>query len=351
MLSGSGITRVSDHTTLDVDTFINSDPTKISWTRALKQDLVKNKALAFTEGEALISTYRPFSKQWMYYGRRLNEMVYQMPQIFPNATAENRVICVTGIGSRNGLSTLMCDTLPDLNMLEAGSQCFPLRLYKKIEAGNDDLFVDQGNVKYRVQDGISDQALMLFRAAYLGEAISKDDLFYYLYGILHSEEYRTRYRNNLMKQLPRLPAVPDFADFRTFQTAGRTLAELHLGYESVDPWPVTINDGKGLPEDIEPERLYRVVKMKYGGGHGANKDRSTVIYNPHITITDIPLEAHDYVVSGKPAIQWVMERQCVKTNMDSKLVNDANRYAIETMGNSAYPLEVDPISWTVNQES
>ena len=116
---------------LDVGTFIDSDPTRISWTRALKQDLVKNKALGFTEGEALISTYRPFFKQWMYYGRRLNEMVLQMPQIFPNATAENRVICVTGKGSRNGLSTLMCDTLPDLNMLEAGSQCFPLRLYKK----------------------------------------------------------------------------------------------------------------------------------------------------------------------------------------------------------------------------
>ena len=134
--------------------------------------------------------------------------------------------------------------------------------------------------------------------------------------------------------------MTNIADFHVFQAAGRTLGELHLGYESIDPWPVTINDGKGLSKGMTPERLYRVEKMKYGGGHGTNKDQSTVIYNHHITITDVPLEAYDYVVSGKPAIQWVMERQCVKTDKASGLVNDANRYAVETMDNPAYPLEL-----------
>ena len=328
------------YATLDVAKFINSDPTKISWTHNLKQDLTKNRALKYSGGEVLVSTYRPYSKQWMYYSRRLNERVYQMPQIFPNATAENRVICVTGIGARSGFSALMVDAIPNYDMVEKG-QCFPLKLYDKMEAGrDDDLFVDQGNTRHRVRDGISDETLTHFQATYSGEAISKEDLFYYLYGILHSEDYRIRYRNNLMKQLPRLPIVTDSADFHTFQTAGRVLSELHLGYETVDPWPVTINDGKGLPEDIEPERLYRVKKMKYGGGHGAKKDQSTIIYNPHITITDIPLEVYHYVVNGKPAIQWVMERQCVKTDKASGLVNDANRYAIETMENPAYPLEL-----------
>ena len=260
-----------DHTTLDVNTFINSDPTKISWTRALKKDLVKNKALAFTEGEALISTYRPFSKQWMYYGRRLNEMVYQMPHIFPNAKVENLVICVTGIGARSEFSALMVDAIPNLHTLDSG-QCFPLKLYEKIEVGrDDDLFVGQGNTKYQVSDGISNEVLVHFQTAYPGESICKEDLFYYLYGVLHSEDYRTKYQNNLMKQLPRLPIGTDVADFRAFQTAGCTLAELHLDYESVDPWPVTINDGKGLPEEVVPERFYRVEKMKFGGGHGAKK--------------------------------------------------------------------------------
>ena len=234
----------SDHTTLDVDTFINSDPTKISWTHNLKQDLTKNRALKYSGGEVLVSTYRPYSKQWVYYSRRLNERVYQMPQIFPSAAAENRVICVTGIGARSGFSALMVDAIPNLHTLDSG-QCFPLKLYKKTKPSrNEDMFGTQQH--YTVCDGISDEALKNFQATYSGETISKEDLFFYLYGILHSEEYRTRYRNNLMKQLPRLPAVPDVADFRAFQTAGRTLAELHLDYESVDPWPVTINDGKGL---------------------------------------------------------------------------------------------------------
>ena len=329
-----------DYAALDVDTFINSDRTKISWTVALKQGLIKNKALAFAEGEVLVSTYRPFSKQWLYYGRRLNERVYQMPQIFPNATAENRVICVTGVGARSGFSALIVDAIPNLHTLDSG-QCFPIKLYDRTEADrDDDLFVDQDNTLYRVRDGISDEALKQFQATYPGETISKEDLFYYLYGILHSEDYRAQYRNNLMKQLPRLPVVTDVSDFRTFQTTGRTLGELHLGYESIDPWPVTVNDGKGLPEGMAPERLYRVEKMKYARGHGSKKDQSTVIYNPYITITDIPLEAYDYVVNGKPAIQWVIERQCVKTDKDSGLVNDANRYAVETMGNPAYPLEL-----------
>ena len=325
---------------LDTGTFIDSDPTRISWTRALKQDLMKNKALEFAEGEVLISTYRPFSKQWLYYGRRLNEVTSQMPQIFPNTTAENRVICITGTGARSGFSALMVDTIPNLHTLDSG-QCFPLKLYDKMGTGrDDDLFVDQDNTQCRVREGISDRALKHFQATFPGETISKEDLFYYLYGILHSEDYRTQYRNNLMKQLPRLPVVTDVSDFHTFQTTGRTLGELHLGYERIDPWPVTINDGKGLPERMAPECLYRVEKMKYTRGHGSKKDQSTVIYNPYITITDIPLEAYDYVVNGKPAIQWVMERQCVKTDKDSGLVNDANRYAVETMGNPAYPLEL-----------
>ena len=327
------------HTALDVATFISSDTTKISWSSALKQNLIKNKVLSFADGEVLISAYRPFQKQWLYYGRQLNDRVSQMPQIFPNATAENRVICVTGIGARSGFSALMVDAIPNLHTLDSG-QCFPLKLYDKMDAGrDDDLFVDQGNARYRVREGISDKALTHFQAAYPGETFSKEDLFYYLYGVLHSEDYRTRYRNNLMKQLPRLPAVTDVADFNAFQSAGRTLAELHLGYESVDPWPVTVNDGKGLPEGVAPEHLYRVKKMKYRG-QGKNKDRSMVIYNPHITVTDIPLEAYDYIVNGKPAIQWVIERQVVKTDKASGLANDANRYAIETMENPAYPLEL-----------
>ena len=348
--------RVKYHQTPEIrrkklNEFIDSDPKKISWTRALKRDLEKNKVLAFDEGEALISAYRPFSKRWMYYSKRLNEMVLQIPQIFPNATAENRVICVSGIGARSGFSTLMVDAIPSLDMVEKG-QCFPLSLYDKIEEGDSGgLFQEQGNSGYRKKDGISDTALAHFQSAYPGATIIKDDLFYYLYGILHSEDYRNQFRNNLMKQLPRLPVVSDVADFRAFREAGRALAELHLGYEKVEPYALTINAGEGLPQTTSPETLYRVVKMKHDKGKDRKPDRTKVIYNAHITLSDIPLEAYDYVVNGKSAIQWVMERQGVKTDKASGIVNDANNYAIETVQNPAYPLELLQRIITVSLET
>ena len=297
-----------------VNEFIDSDSKKISWTRALKNDFAKNKVLAFDEGAALVSTYKPFGKRWMCYSRRLNEVVYQMPQIFPNATAENRVICVSGIGARAGFSTLMVDSIPSFDMVEKG-QCFPFSLYDKTEESDGgDLFQEQGISGYRKQDGISDTTLTHFHLAYPGATIIKEDLFYYLYGILHSEDYRDQFRNNLMKQLPRLPVVSDVVDFRAFRDAGSALAELHLGYEKVEPFAVTVNAGEGLPQTTSPETLYRVVKMKHDKDKDRKPDRTRVIYNAHITLSDIPLEAYDYVVNGKSAIQWVMERQGVRTD-------------------------------------
>ena len=139
-----------------------------------------------------------------------------------------------------------------------------------------------------------------------------------------------------MKQIPRIPAVASFDDFEAFRSAGEKLAALHLGYEDVNPWPVTINDGKGLPTGIDSQRLYRVERMRLA----SKDDLSKIICNPHITISEIPLEAYEYVVNGKPAVRWVMERQGIRTDKASGIVNDANRYAVETMNNPRYPLDL-----------
>jgi predicted helicase len=199
---------------------------------------------------------------------------------------------------------------------------------------------EQGHTETRIvrRDGITDEGLAHFQAAYPGEAISKDDLFYYVYGLLHSEEYRARFADNLSKQLPRIPRVKTAVDVRAFSKAGRALAGLHVNYEQVEPFPVTIAEGDlRLAHIPDPVRFYRVEKMKFGGKR-PNLDKSTVLYNANITITGIPLDAYDSVVNGKPALEWVMERQCVKTDKASGIVNDANRYANETVGDPAYPL-------------
>ena len=333
-----------------LEDFLLQDSTKISWTHNLKKSLLKNQEIEFKDGAVITSAYRPFSKQWAYYSRNLNERVYQMPQIFPDNNKDNAVISLNGMGSRNGFSAFITDQLPDLNLLEAGAQCFPLKLYERIENDSDGLFANANSENdYRVKDGISDEGLVHFQKTYPNEKITKEDLFYYIYGLLHSPNYRERYADNLSKQLPRIPAVKKSEDFWAFSKAGRDLADLHLNYETVEPYAVTFKDGGLFMDDLRPED-YRVEKMKFGG-KGKNKDKTTVIYNHKITMQDIPLEAYDYVVNGKPALEWVMDRQCVKTDKASGIVNDANDYAIETIGDPAYPLKLFQRVITVSLET
>lgn len=341
-----------------VDGFINTDPTRISWTRALKQNLAKNYTFEYHEQCLTPSLYRPFTKQWLYFNRTFNEMVYQMPRIFPKAGVKNLVIQATGVGSK-AFSVLISDALPCLDNMEKG-QCFPLYLYdEKAQAAddseNDDLFADvvtdDDAAPPKRRDAITDAGLQHFLDAYPGANISKEDIFYYVYGLLHSPDYVERYADNLSKELPRIPRVKTEADFWTFSEAGRELADLHLNYETVEPYPLTI-EAKGPLKDAD----YRVEKMKFGKvkdpetGKSVN-DRTTVIYNHRITLRDIPAEAWEYVVNGKAALDWVMERQAVSEHKDSGIVNDANDFAIETMNNPRYPLELFQRVVTVSLET
>ncbi len=319
-----------------IDDFIDNDATRISWTRSLKQDLRKEKELQQHDGMYVPCMYRPFTKQWQFFSRRLNEMVYQMPRIFPNGELPNRVITVTGKGGQSGFSALMLDTLPNLDTIEKG-QCFPFWLYERDENAKADLLGER-STGYRRLDAITDYALHHFRSAYPSEAVSREDIFHYVYGLLHSEDYRRRFRANLVKEFPRIPCVKPVEDFRTFRDAGKRLGELHVGYEDIEPYPATIDTGGTLSTE-DPETAWRVTRMKHPGS-GRNKDRSTVIYNAHVTIRDIPDAAWEYVINGKPALAWVMQRQGVRTDKASGIVSDANRYAIETAGDPRYPLDL-----------
>src|SRR5690606_4838699 len=177
--------------------------------------------------------------------------------------------------------------------------------------------------------------LAYFQRVYPERTLTKEDLFYYIYGLLHSPEYRQRFAENLGKELPRIPCVQPVEKFWAFSKAGRKLARLHLKYDEVEPYPAKIDcGGKTLkPAD------YRVEKMRFGK-KGKDKDRTMIHYNERITITGIPLEAYEYVVNGKPAIEWVMERQGVRVDSDSGIVNDTNEWAVETMKNPRYPLDL-----------
>lgn len=261
-------------------------------------------------------------------------------------------------------SLLISDLLPDLHVI-GDAQCFPLYLYEKTEAINhdNDLFSNSEPVTsqedYTRRDAITDASLAHFQAAYPNNKITKEDLFYYIYGLLHSEEYREKYADNLMKQLPRIPRVKTFSDFEYFMRAGRRLADLHLNYETVEKYPV-IFTGKLKHKnndfvDAVPEDFY-VTKMRHPRVRcpETNKninDLTRITYNEKIILEGIPLEAYDYVVNGKPAIDWVMERQGVSEHKASGIVNDANDWAIETMNNPCYPLELLQRVITVSLET
>lgn len=324
------------------DAFTSDALREISWSGTLRTDFARQKPLIMGEGTIVPATYRPFFRQWLYFSRQLNNRVYQMPRLFPEVGRRNRVITSAGVGHVGGFSVLMVDSIPPLEIatMKGGSQCFPLTLYDRADTdAADDLFsvVEDDKPVYRTRHGISDEGLALFQAAYPGETITKDDSFYYTYGLLHSEDYRRRFADNLTKELPRIPCVKQAADFWAFVQAGRALGDLHVGYETVEPYPVTLKQGD-LPLAFidDPVKFFRVEKMAFGKG----KDRSIIHYNPNITLIDVPPEAYDYVVNGKPAIDWVMERQAVKVDKDSGIVNDANDYANETVGDPRYPFDL-----------
>ncbi|GAA4667658.1 DEAD/DEAH box helicase [Bartonella pachyuromydis] len=344
-----------------VDNFVNADETKISWSLNLKKHLTKGKIFEFENVCLAQSLYRPFTQQWLYYNRAFNEMVAQIPCIFPmGEVIENKVIQITGTGATKEFSVLMTKTVPDFHAMDT-SQCFPRYIYENVTALRDNnqsyLFTNSTEERKTAglqrRDAITDEGLAHFKAAYPNENITKDDLFYYVYGLLHSEDYRTRYADNLSKELPRIPCVKTAEDFWIFVTAGRELGHLHVNYEDVEPYPVTFKKSNPKQTDISnPEEFYYVTEMKFAKiKDSKEKDKSTVIYNSNIIITDIPLEAYEYIVNGKPALEWVMERQCVKTDKKSGIVNDANRYAVETVGNPAYPLELFQRVITVSLET
>ena len=341
-----------DDPTIEVDSFIKVDRSQISWADDLKRWLGAGRKMSVDAAAFVQSQYRPFTKQWLYMDRRYLWSLYLIPQMLPRGGSGNRLICMSGPGGKGAFSVLMTDVVPSLHMADmAGCQCFPLYVFdgEAEEAeGQHSLNLSEESKVTAVQrrDGITAEGLAHFQSAYPSEAINREDVFYYVYGLLHSPDYRERFADNLAKELPRIPRVKTAADFWAFSQAGRKLAELHLNYESVDPYPLLIDSAGKKLTDTD----FRVDKMRYGK-RGKDKDLTTLHYNDRITLTGIPAEAYDYVVNGKPALDWLVERQGVKTDKESGIVNDANDWAVETMGNARYPMELFQKVVTVSVET
>lgn len=317
---------------LKVEDFIDNDPKKISWTVNLKRDILKNVIHSYND-DFRMGLYRPFCKCNVYLDVKFIERPGLSLKLFPTAKTNNLVICVSGVGASKDFSTIITDRIPDLQVMFNG-QCFPLYYYeekKAMEDGSNFSLFDAAiyEKQYERRDAISNFILERCRKAF-GNRIGKEDIFYYVYGILHSSEYRARFASDLKKMLPRLPLVDEPKDFWIFSKSGRALAELHLNYESLKPAEgVVVN--KASTDNVN----YRVEKMRYP----SKDDKTTIIYNHQIRIENIPLEAYEYVINGKSAIDWIVERYQVTINKDNGIRNDPNDWSTE-QGKESYILDL-----------
>ncbi|MBO6166930.1 MAG: hypothetical protein J6P13_01095 [Kiritimatiellae bacterium] len=265
-------------------------------------------------------SYRPFHKQWLYYDREVNQRQYRIPAIFPVGKYPNKVICVTGAGGSKEFSCIITDCIPDLHFC-GDVQAFPLYWYEEIKTDTSvmelpGLEKQSGYIKH---DAISDFILQEFRKI-AGPRVQKEDIFNYVYGALHNPDYRAKFAADLKKQLPRLPLPKNRREFEKVESIGRKLANLHLHYEEIDPWP--------LGEIAAGKIDYRVEKMSWAkDGKTVRKDM--LVVNPSLTLAGIPKEAHEYLVNGRTPLEWLIDRYQVRTDADSGIVNDPNKWGEE----------------------
>lgn len=319
-----------------------NDETKIGWTRGLRQKFNKKIAINLNKQCVQNSVYRPFCKQYIYFNKDIDENQAQTTNIFPTSNTSNLTISINAISTK-GITPLMMDYLPDLHSV-GDTQTFPLYTWESIKDytnNTDTLFETEIIIDgYRCKDNITDATLKSYQETYGDKVITKEDIFYYIYAILHQPKYREDYAYDLSKMLPRIPKVKTNEAFWKFSKTGRELGDLHVSYEEVEPYkleekvlqPLTSND-------LEEQYKYYAItpKMKWA----SKDDHSAIIYNDNITIAGIPPEAEEYIVNGKSGLAWLIDRYQDKVDTKSQIRNNCNdwlrevkdpRYIIDLIG-------------------
>jgi len=301
------------------------DSTKGSWSGIWLKQLQQRENILENESGYRLALHRPFTKQNTYFSKELNDRTYRLFHFFPSREHKNIIICIAE-KSLVAFSAFISNHISDYGFLKGGNgstQCFPLYWYEKKDKVQGGLF-EKAEDEYIRHDAISDFILEQAKTRY-GPKVTKEDIFYYVYGILHSSDYRKTFVNDLKKMLPRLPLVEKVADFWAFSKAGRNLADIHLNYEEQGPPKEVLINGKPMPRTPFPASQLIVNKMAFP----SKRQKDTIVYNSHLTISNIPAKAYEYIVNGKSAIEWVMERYTVTTHKESGIGNDPNDWARE----------------------
>ncbi|MCJ0895327.1 DEAD/DEAH box helicase [Rhodococcus sp. ARC_M5] len=326
--SGGGLTS---------DAFIDAHPEltgpgKISWNRPLRAHLTRNRTIDWAGENVRIGAYRPFVPQWSYFDARTSDAIGQLPAMFPTPHHQNLGFYVVGTGSDKPFSVIACSTIPDLSFWGSGSgQFFPRWTYISSTTNTNRTELDfdlaasgsqEDEHGYQRIDNITDEILETYQGA-LGDSVTKDQIFYSVYSELHLPSYRTTYAADLKRMLPHIPIPNSIERLNQLADAGERLANLHIDYESVMPYPLSVDLKPGT--DIADRETWRVQKMKWR----TRADRTAIVYNPKVTITGIPAEAEQYFLGSRSALGWIIDRYQVKTDKASGIVNDPNDWCDE----------------------
>ena len=313
----------------NLDAFVDNDASKISWSETLKKTIEEGVELVFEEKQVRRGIYRPFTEEFLYFDKDLNERRYQMPVFFPRAETEKENRCLwIKVGSEIPFWTLAVNRIPDL-MPSGGTQCFPFYTYD-----------GEGGAR---RENIPHSTLVRFQNHYGDEKITKWDIFHYTYAVLHHPEYRTRYAANLRRELPRIPLIGSQASsltgqtgvppvgkraarrgrpssvtdgtsvFHTYAAIGKQLADLHVHYEQAAEHPLQ------RIENPEEKLNWRVEKMRL------TKDKTALTYNGFLTLAGIPEAAFAYRLGNRSALEWVIDQYQTSTDPRSGITNDPNR--------------------------
>lgn len=346
----------------DVTTFASRANNTVSWSAGLKQRFTRGLKLEQDQSAVIRSLYRPFTAMHLYTGPGLIERPGKTPSWFAQAgePLDNVAICVIRPNDRTPYSVLATGIAPNLALFMDPAQCFARWTYEKIEDDglqgaldfkDDKVEVIQG---HRRVDNITDETLKRYRARY-GTALpadvptAKDMIFAFVYGLLHSLDYREWFVADLKRSLPRIPRI-EADDFAAFADAGQRLLDLHIDYENVPAYPlIVIGENPTGPGSGDLYAWFRVEKLRWAG-KGRAADKSSIVYNPRITVAGIPDDAHRYLLGSRSALEWILDRYQVKTDKASGIVNDPNEWSRE-VGNPRYILDLIAKVTTVSVET
>lgn len=336
----------------------NYDSRQIKWSSSLETSFKRKIKAVFDASKIQTSTYRPFCRMSVYFDQMMNHRTYQLPKLFPTPAHSNVALGAQGRGANTPFSVGITSILPDLEMVSK-AQWFALYTWETISSASNnepDLFsldIEEETTQtdeaactsvldftrpigeqipvllngYRRVDNITDATLAAYRAHYADAAITKEDIFFYVYALLHHPEYCERYEADLKKMLPHIPKVEGFAQYAA---VGRKLAHLHVNYEQVEPW-ASVQEEASLhaPEDAWQRYRISTRKIHFPKLGRKEKDYTRLEYNEYVTLVGIPEQAQHYTISGRSPLDWVIDRYYVKTDKASGIVNDPNAFLRE----------------------